>query len=59
VEKDLYRRAGEGSLNGEMPGVSVPYEPPLDPEVIVRSDVLSPAESAEKVMDYVRFLGSK
>jgi adenylylsulfate kinase len=56
VEKDLYRRAVEGSLNGEMPGVSVRYEPPVDPEVIVRSDVLGPAESAEKIMEYVQSL---
>jgi adenylylsulfate kinase len=59
VGKDLYRRAGEGSLSGDMPGVSVPYEPPVDPEVIVRSDVLSPVESAEKIMGYIQSRGSK
>jgi adenylylsulfate kinase len=59
VEKDLYRRAAEGSLKGKMPGVSTPYEPPVNPEVVVRSDVLSPVESAEKIMAYVRSLDAK
>jgi len=58
VEKDLYRRAAEGSLKGKMPGVSVPYEPPVDPEVIVRSEVLSPVESAEKILGYIQSRGS-
>jgi len=54
VEKDLYERAQKGDLRGEMPGVAVPYEPPLHPEVTVRSDLLSPRESAERIMTYVR-----
>lgn len=54
VQKDLYKRASEGKLNGKMPGVSAPYEAPLHPEVVVESDNLSPAESAQKIMAYVR-----
>jgi adenylylsulfate kinase len=54
VEKDLYQRAAKGVLNGQMPGVSTPYEPPENPEVTVRSDLLSPRESAERIMDYVQ-----
>ncbi|MFZ7110503.1 MAG: adenylyl-sulfate kinase [Desulfatiglandales bacterium] len=42
VEKDLYKRAGEGKLKGAMPGISAPYEEPEHPEVIVQSDILSP-----------------
>jgi adenylylsulfate kinase len=59
VEKDLYRRAAEGSLRGGMPGVSVPYEPPVDPEVVVRSDLLSPLASAERILGYIQSRGSK
>lgn len=55
VEKDLYRRAMKGALKGEMPGVSAPYEAPEHPEVVVRSDILSPEASAERIMAYVRF----
>lgn len=54
VEKDLYQRAMKGTLTGAMPGISAPYEPPLNPEVVVRSDILSPRESAESIMAYVR-----
>ncbi|MCD6305723.1 MAG: adenylyl-sulfate kinase [Deltaproteobacteria bacterium] len=54
VEKNLYERAQKGELCGEMPGVTAPYEAPLHPEVTVRSDLLSPRESAERIMTYVR-----
>jgi adenylylsulfate kinase len=53
VEPDLYRRAGNGALAGELPGVSAPYEEPAYPEVRVRSDHLSPGESAERIAAYV------
>lgn len=54
VEKDLYQRARKGRLTGAMPGISTPYEPPLNPEIVLRSDILSPTESAEKIMAYIR-----
>ncbi|MFO7600757.1 MAG: adenylyl-sulfate kinase [Candidatus Desulfacyla sp.] len=54
VEKDLYKRAAEGNLKGAMPGISAPYEEPEHPEVMVQSDILSPGESAERIMAYVR-----
>jgi adenylylsulfate kinase len=47
--KGLYRKA----LAGEIPhftGVSDPYEPPAAPEVTVRTDVESIAESVEKIL---------
>lgn len=46
--KGLYRKA----LAGEIPqftGVSDPYEPPLNPDVVIRSDRESPEESVAKV----------
>jgi adenylylsulfate kinase len=55
VEKDLYERAGKGTLKGEMPGVSAPYEEPENPEVEVQSDILSPRESAERIAAYVLY----
>jgi len=54
VEKHLYQRAMKGALAGGLPGVSTPYEAPDHPEVRVRSDILSPRESAERIMAYVR-----
>jgi adenylylsulfate kinase len=47
--KGLYKRA----LAGEIPhftGVSDPYEPPANPDVVVRTDVESVDESVEKIL---------
>ena len=54
VQKDLYKRASEGELKGELPGISAPYEEPENPEVEVSSDLLAPYESAGKIMAYVK-----
>ena len=54
VQKDLYKRASEGTLKGELPGISAPYEEPENPEVLVASDLLSPHESANRVLAYVK-----
>lgn len=54
VQKDLYKRASEGELKGELPGISVPYEEPENPEVLVASDLLAPHESAKMIMEYIR-----
>jgi len=54
--KGLYKKA----IAGEIPqftGVSDPYEPPLDPEVVVHSDRESPEESAERVWAKLEELG--
>lgn len=54
--KGLYRKA----LAGEIPhftGVSDPYEPPLDPEVILHTDRETPEESAAKVWGRLEELG--
>jgi adenylyl-sulfate kinase len=44
----LYRRALAAEIT-QVPGVDVPYEPPAHPEVVVRTDQLSPAEAAQRV----------
>ena len=54
VQKYLYKRASEGELKGELPGISAPYEEPENPELVVESDVLSPYESAKKISNYVK-----
>ena len=54
VQKELYKRASEGKLNGKLPGISAPFEEPENPEVHVASDVLSPRESAEKICAYIK-----
>ncbi|MBV9281511.1 MAG: adenylyl-sulfate kinase, partial [Chloroflexi bacterium] len=47
--KGLYAKA----LRGEIPnftGVSDPYEPPLDPDVVVYTDRETPWESVARIM---------
>lgn len=46
--KGLYKLAASGSVD-RFTGVSDPYEAPLDPDVVVHSDVESTEESLEKV----------
>jgi len=54
VEKDLYRKAEKGKLRGAFPGVTAPYEEPVNPELEVSSDALTPVEAAQEIMGYVR-----
>lgn len=53
VERDLYKKALYGRLEGQLPGMSTPYEESGNQELEVLSDVLSPHESAKTIMDYV------
>ncbi|MEM1586203.1 MAG: adenylyl-sulfate kinase [Candidatus Bathyarchaeia archaeon] len=45
----IYAKAFRGESR-TVPGVGVPYEEPVNPEVIVDSDKLSPEECAEKIL---------
>lgn len=54
VQKDLYRKAEKGQLKGQLPGVSVAYEEPENPDLLVDSNALSPRESARKIMAYIQ-----
>ena len=54
--KGLYRKA----LAGEIPqftGVSDPYEPPANPEVIIRSSQETPEQSADRIWATLERLG--
>ncbi len=54
--KGLYAKARAGLLTG-FTGVDDPSEPPERPEVVVDTSVLSPEESAERVLSYLRAEG--
>jgi adenylyl-sulfate kinase len=47
--KGLYRKALNGEIK-QFTGVSDPYEPPLDPEVTVRTHVETPAASVAAIL---------
>ncbi|MBI5878429.1 MAG: adenylyl-sulfate kinase [Chloroflexi bacterium] len=51
--KGLYKKALAGEIKN-FTGVSDPYEAPLQPEVIVRSDRDSKEQSAAQIMDALR-----
>jgi len=47
--KGLYQKARAGELKG-FTGIDAPYEAPEDPEITVRTDQQTPAESIEKIL---------
>lgn len=48
--KGLYKKARAGEIKN-FTGISDPYEPPLDPEVVCNTDQETVEESAQKVLD--------
>ena len=50
--KGLYAKARAHQIK-DFTGVSAPYEPPLQPELEVRTDQLSVAESVARIFDYL------
>lgn len=47
--KGLYLRANRGEIKN-FTGISDPYEPPVDPEIFVRTDQESPEASLKKIL---------
>lgn len=59
--RGLYAKARAGAIP-EFTGVSAPYEPPLEPELVLRTDLESPEESAREVVRFLEtngYLGRK
>jgi len=54
--KGLYRKALAGEIK-QFTGVSDPYEPPLDPEVTIRSAEETPQQSADRIWATLERLG--
>ncbi len=46
--KGLYKKALAGEV-GQFTGISDPYEPPLNPDVVVRSDRETVGESLDRI----------
>ncbi len=51
----IYRKAREGGA--PVPGVNVPYEEPLRPEVVVDTERMSVEECAERIIGFLRDRG--
>jgi adenylylsulfate kinase len=50
--KGLYAKARAGEIK-EFTGISDPYEPPEDPEILIETDKQSPEESAQQIITYL------
>ena len=50
--KGLYKKARAGEIKG-FTGIDAPYEEPLNPELVVKTDKSSIEESAQVVIDYL------
>jgi adenylyl-sulfate kinase len=54
--KGLYRKALAGQI-GQFTGISDPYEPPLDPEITIRSAEEPPEQSVDRIWATLERLG--
>jgi adenylylsulfate kinase len=50
--KGLYAKARSGEIK-EFTGISDPYEPPENPEILVETDKQSPDESAKQILEFL------
>ena len=50
--KGLYKRARSGEIQ-EFTGVSSPYEPPLTPEIQLKTHIRTSTECVGKIIDYL------
>lgn len=55
--KRLYQAVAAGTITG-LPGVDLPYEPPLAPEVVVDADHQTPEEAAAAIAARIPFLAA-
>ncbi|HEX2032534.1 MAG TPA: adenylyl-sulfate kinase [Actinomycetota bacterium] len=54
--KGLYEKAFRGEITG-FTGVDDPYEPPIDPELVLETDKLSPEDCLERLVAKLEELG--
>jgi adenylylsulfate kinase len=54
--KGLYKKAFAGEID-QFTGVSDPYEPPVAPDLVLKTDEETPEESARKVIEKLEYFG--
>ena len=54
--KGLYKKARSGQLKN-FTGIDSPYEPPLDPEIMIDTTSMTADEAAEKIIDWLKANG--
>ncbi len=48
--KGLYKRARAGEIKG-LTGIDDPYEPPVNPELVIKTDELTPQQAVELIIE--------
>jgi adenylyl-sulfate kinase len=51
--KGLYKRAKDGQMKN-MTGLQAPYEPPLEPEVVVDTEEMTPKQCVDKILAFIK-----
>ena len=51
--KGLYKKARQGQIKN-FTGLDSPYEPPLQPEMVIDTVELTPEQAADRIIDYLR-----
>lgn len=51
--KGLYKKARAGEIKN-FTGIDDPYEPPLNPEIVLNTDEMTLEEEVEKILDYLQ-----
>jgi adenylylsulfate kinase len=51
--KGLYKKARKGEI-AEFTGISSPYEPPLNPEIVLQTDKETSEQSVERILAYLK-----
>ena len=51
--KGLYKKALQGIVK-DFTGISAPYEEPLDPEIVIDTELLSIKQSVKKILKYLQ-----
>ena len=54
--KGLYKKARAGEIKG-FTGIDDPYEPPMNPEIVIDTEAMNPREAAASVLDYLNSAG--
>jgi len=54
--KGMYKKALAGEIT-DFTGVDDPYEEPMNPELVIQTDIEAVDESAEKVLKYMKKIG--
>ena len=50
--KGLYKKARAGEIH-DFTGVDTPFDPPIDPDVEVQTDSMSPGDSVDRILEFV------